>query len=337
MHDFWKSSGYHLLRRTVDGRLAVTDDFLRAYLRRPELNPVGESCANEIALHQALLDDPRQTVEPARIEAMEDADMRDNYRVILGFRDALVESETLETCYLGLFGSGRVRIPPLFIDHMAHAIARNMLDGCDDPMRLRAAELLFRSQKAMVEDGAILLADEDTVDMHAAGGGYGNLGRLLAENNTPTASVDLDVLGEDNSALYWQRDDRYDMVLDASFGRPGMIALCWVLEAWVRHFWGAEVSIEPVGMIRDERWAWHIGLEAESSAILNDLYDGNDVGEDRMARLLSLYRLTFRDPAQMRPEVAGKPVYLGLAMDTDSIVRLKPQNLLLNLPLAEAS
>lgn len=337
MHDFWRSSGFHLLARTEDGRLAVTDDFLRAYLRRPELAPVEESCAAEIALHEALLEDPWLMIDDARVGELADAEARDNYPVLLAFRDALVAGGTLETCYLDVFRKPGSAIAPLFVDHMAHAIARNMLDGCDDPIRLRAAELLFRSQKATVEDGAILLADEDTVDMHAASGGFGSLGQLLAEAGTPTRSVELDVLGEDNAETYWQRDDRFDMVLDVSFGRPGLDALCRVLESWVGHFLGAEVAIEPVGTIRDERWVWHIGLDPESSAILNDLYDGADVAEHRLARLLSLFRLSFRDAAQMRPDLAGRPVYLGLAMDSDNVVRLKPQNLLVNLPLAKAS
>jgi hypothetical protein len=32
--------------------------------------------------------------------------------------------------------------------------------------------------------------------------------------------------------------------------------------------------------------------------------------------------------------VAGIPVYLGLAMDEAQVLKLKPQNLVLNLPLA---
>jgi len=35
--DFWRNSGFHLLERDAGGRLQVTDDFLRAYLLRPEL------------------------------------------------------------------------------------------------------------------------------------------------------------------------------------------------------------------------------------------------------------------------------------------------------------
>ena len=54
-----------------------------------------------------------------------------------------------------------------------------------------------------------------------------------------------------------------------------------------------------------------------------------------MTRLLSLFRLEFRDSRVMRSDIAGRPVYLAMAMGEDSRLRLKPQNLLVNLPLAE--
>ncbi len=336
MRDFWKSSGFHLLQRDGAGALVVTDDFLRAYLHRPELAPVEESCDAERALHAMLVEDPRAIVEAARLEAVADSDARDNFRVILGFRDLLVASGTVEAAYLAI-ARGAPGVPPLFVDHLAHAITRNMLDGCDDPIRLRAAELLFRAQNVSLTDGAILLADEDTVQMHAASGGFGNLGRLIAETGTPTRNIELDVLSEDNKAIYWGRDDRFDTVLDVSFGRPGLIALTGVLQSWLRHFLAVETEIEPVGMIRDERWVWHVGLDVAASAILNDLYNEIEVGEDRLATILSLFRLTFRDPDRMRADIAGRPVYLGMAMDNSKVLRLKPQNLLVNLPLVEAS
>jgi hypothetical protein len=47
-----------------------------------------------------------------------------------------------------------------------------------------------------------------------------------------------------------------------------------------------------------------------------------------------LFRLDFVNPNEMRADVAGKPVYLGLTMNADNVVKLKPQNLLVNLPLA---
>jgi hypothetical protein len=36
----------------------------------------------------------------------------------------------------------------------------------------------------------------------------------------------------------------------------------------------------------------------------------------------------------MRAAIAGRPVYLAMAMDAGNHLVLKPQNLLLNLPLA---
>lgn len=42
MPDFWSHCGFHLLERLADGRLGVTDDFLRAYVERPEMRPVDE-------------------------------------------------------------------------------------------------------------------------------------------------------------------------------------------------------------------------------------------------------------------------------------------------------
>ena len=44
-------------------------------------------------------------------------------------------------------------------------------------------------------------------------------------------------------------------------------------------------------------------------------------------RAVSFFRLDFADPHHMRPGMAGKPVYLGLMMDADRNVKIKPQNL----------
>jgi hypothetical protein len=332
--DFWLSSGFHLLARDGSGHLAVTDDFLRAYLFRPEMLPSAESCPAEIALHDALLADPRQSVGEARLTALADADVRDNYRVVLRFRDRLVGSGTLEAAYLNLFRDGGMDLPPLFIDHLAHAILRNLLDGARDPFRWRAAELFFRSQKVSLDEGGIMLADEETVERQADGSSLAPLERLVAQSGASLRGTSLDVLIEENAASYLGRSDRFDMVLDLSFGRPGLDAFCRVLEAWVAHLLGISVQIEPVGMIRDEHWSWHIGLDTEASAILDELYRGHPVDEARLGRILSLFRLGFRDAVAMRPDLAGRPVYLGLAMTQDRRLRLKPQNLLVNLPLA---
>jgi hypothetical protein len=340
MQDFWRDCGYHLLERRGDGHLAVTDDFLRAYLNRPELRPVPESNDAERALHAALLRNPREAVGAERLAALADPDAIENYQVVLAFRERLLTAGSLEETYLQLFlepqglsGAG-ITIPPLFIDQLAHVIARAMLEGESDPLKLRAAELLFRPQQVTINDGAVMAADAETVEMFATSGGFGSLGRLVAEAQTPLRTVELDVLTEDNAELYWTRDSRYDTVLNLNFAGAGLDALCRVLERWIAHFYDIAVSIQPVQTITDERWIWHVGLDAEGNALLNDLYNGVEVGEGRLARLLSLFRMDFQDPSVVLPELAGRPVYLAMAMGENSRLRLKPQNLLVNLPLA---
>lgn len=335
--DFWRSSGRHLLAADGGGRLTVTDDFLRAYWLRPEIVPVQDSCAEEIALHDALMFDPRVAVPDERLERLADPDVRDNYRTVLRFRDRLLAGASVEAAYLDLIRGDSAGIPPVFLDQLVHLILRQLLADCADPLRLRAAELLFREQKVTIQEGAIMLADEETVEMHASGAGLGALGRLLVEGEAPLKRVELDVLDEANAAIYWQRSDRFDTVLDLGFARPGLDGLCRVLEAWVAHFTGAAVAIQPVQQIRDEHWVWHVGLDAEASALLNVLYRGEAIDEAGRARLLALFRLEFRDPADTLARVRGRPVYLGLAMTAAQRLKLKPQNLLINLPLARAA
>lgn len=334
--EFWNASGFFLLSRGDQGGLVVTDDFLRAYFGRPEIRPIPESCPAEIFLHERLMESPRMEVVDTDILAIADPDARENYDIVLKFRDLLLAHDTLEAAYLALMRSGRIDIPPLFVDQLAHAILRNALDGLEDPLRARAGELFFRTQKATIREGAILLADEEIVEQLAQSGGTSPIAQLMA--GTPMApSVDMDVLDRDNARIYWARSDQFDTVLDLTFARPGLDALCRVMESWVAHFLKIDVVIQPIQSIRDEKWSWHTGLDTESTAILNDLYEARDVEEDRLARLLSLFRLEFHDRTVMLDRVTGRPVYMGLAMDTEGIVRMKPQNLLLNLPLAPPS
>ena len=334
--DFWRSSGFHLLERNGAGRLRVTDDFLRAYLLRPELRPVAESGPGETALYERLLDEPRRAIAAGDLDAVEDEDARGNLRVWLDFRARLLGTDSLEACYRRLFDAD-VRTPPLFIDQLVQIVLRGVLDGVDDPLEARAAELFYREQKVSVDEGRILLADLETVEMHASGGTYGSLGRLIVEAQTPVKAVNLDVLDADNGALYWLRDQRHDLVLGLNYGRAGIAALGRVIARWVRHFSGIEATVTPLRQIQDARWAWHIGLDAQATAVLNDLWRGGEVEAGRLARLLALFRMDFADPGCLRPEVAGKPVYLALAMDEENVVRMKPQNLLINLPLAAPS
>ncbi len=314
--------------------LRVSDDFLRAYYLRPEIHPVEESGPLERELHAALMAEPRLRVAEKELKSLEDADMQENYRVLLRWRDRLLAAGTVEGAYMALF-KGAVDVPPMFVDQLAHVVLRNVLDRTDEPLRLRAGELFFREQKATLKDGHVLLADLETVEMHASGHRYGSVGRLIVEAQGELGAAELDVLDSANASLYWERESRHDTVVSFTYGRPALDAFARVIEKWVRHFLAVDVRVKPIRQIEEPRWAWHVGLDAGSTAILNDLWAGNEVDAGRMRNILALFALRFEDPAAMRGDIAGREVYLALSAE-DGVVRMKPQNLLLNLPLNEA-
>ena len=286
------------MERDPAGRLRVTDDFLRAYYLRPEVHPVEESCDAERALHASLMESPRRQVSEDELQGLEDEDARENYRVVLRFRQKLLDAGSVEGCYMNLF-KGAVDVPPLFIEQLAHVILRNILDRCSDPLQLRAAELFFREQKATLQEGHALLADLETVEMHASGSRYGSIGRLIVEAQGDVGKVNLDVLERANAALYWERDSRHDTVISLTYGRPALDALARVVEAWVSHFLNLRVSVKPIRKIEEPRWAWHVGLDAESTAIMNELWKGGEVDHGRMQRILALFEMKFDDAAAM--------------------------------------
>ena len=341
-------------QRNERGWLVPTDDYLRGFLARPELLPVPESCKAELALHAALVQSPSKPVSPGTLPTLRDADARESYTLFLRFRDGLLAAGTLEAYYLSMFprdGNGSINIPPLFIDLLAEAITRNLLDDSTDAYEARAADMLFRSQRISVQDGQVLSGDGATLDMFNETGGLGDMGRFLAEAKAPLRSIDMQVLSDDNASDYFQQAGRHNFLLDLtqevsndlSHGlvftmtraRSGLKALASVLQKWVKHFLGVAVTIKPLQKIDDEAWRWHLGLDVEATALLNDLYEGREVEPARTQRLVSLFRLDFLNPQEMRADVAGKPVYLGLMMNEQGVVKLKPQNLLVNLPLRQ--
>ncbi|MBP3982574.1 MULTISPECIES: DUF6352 family protein [unclassified Acidovorax] len=350
--DFWPYCGFQSLARDTRGWLLPTDAYFQWILARPELALVPESCAAEVALHQSLAKSPLRPVAPQELVALADDDARENYAVFLRFRDALVRAGTLEAFYLQLMRSGAVNVPAVFIDAVVQALLRNLLDNCNDAFEARAAEMLFRPQRITLHEGQMLAGDRATLDMLNETAGLGDMGRLLLESGALQPTAQVQVLAADNAGQYWQASDRHHFLLDLTHeltqdlshgltlkmtrARSGLKALARVLERWVAHLLGVQVQIEPVHQVTDSAWRWHVGLDVESTAILNDLYQDRPVDAERMARLVSLFTLTFVNPAEMRADVAGKPVYLGLATSAEGVVRIKPQNLLLNLPLASA-
>jgi hypothetical protein len=328
MRDFWLSCGHHLLDRDAGGGLVATDEFLKVYLARPELAPPPEACVVEKTLHAALLADPRRPVGADDIAAIADADARENWTLMIGFRDHLLAYPTLEAAYLALMRRGAGRTPPLFVNQLVHVILRNILDGCEDAFVLRAAELFFRPQRVTLHEGSLLAADEERI----AGSNPAPVSPLVAMLGLEK-SAEIDVLVDDNAAEYFERSDAYDMALDLTAGRRGLLALAQVIARWVRHLLAAEVEVEPLVELRDAPLTWYVGLDAEGTRIGDMLWRSEPLEEATRGQVVGLFRLTFRDRSVVAENVAGEPVYLLLAMTPEKSMRMKPQNLLTGLPV----
>jgi hypothetical protein len=325
--DFWLSCGHHLLDRGEDGGLIVTDEFLKAYLARPEIAPPLDACAVERGLHLALLKDPRKPVDPRQIAAIADADARENWELMLSWRDHLVRHATLEAAYLEIVRHDLI-FPRIFIDQLVQVILRNILDDCDDVFVLRAAELLFRTQRLTSYEGSLIAADEEAIP----GSRARPLSPLVAMLGT-FAPTEVDVLSETNAAQYWQRSDAFDMALDLTAGRRGLAALGHVVTRWVHHLLAVDVEIDPVTELRDARLTWYVGLDANATRIGDALWNGDELDQAARRLVVGLFRLTFADEAEIVEHARGAPTYLIAAMSVDQTLRLKPQNLITGLPV----
>ncbi len=345
MTDFWTHSGFHLTTRDSSGACVPGSDLFRAYFARPEVAPVADSCIAERSLFDRLQTDPFLEVSVAELAALADPDARENYQVVLAFRDHLLKARTLEHAYRDFFmgASGQHRnflasgFPPLFADQLAQMILRGVLDGCDDGLMARAAELFFREQRAHLADGQVLLADLETIEFQAQaardGTRFGNLGRLIAEAQTPLRSVELDVLEKENASTYWERDERHDTALRINFGCSGLVALCRVIEKWIGHFHATEVQVEPVRQIEAARMRWYVGLDSAATALLNEIYNQQPLDDASRNQILCMMSLRFADETILLDAARGMPCFMALAMDQNNNVRMKPQNLLMNLPI----
>ncbi|MGZ3410376.1 MAG: DUF6352 family protein [Xanthobacteraceae bacterium] len=330
MKDFWLSCGHHLLDRAEGGGLMLTDDFLKVYLARPELMPPPEACMAERDLHAALFAEPRKPVATADVASIADADARENWRVMLAFRDLLIAHPTLEAAYLDIVRRG-VKVPYLFLNQLIHVILRNALDGCEDPYVLRAAELFFRAQRMTLHEGALIAADEETI----AGKSGTPLSPLVSMLGIPR-EAEIDVMNDDNADHYFEHSDQFHVALDLSGGQRGHRALAEAITRWIWHLLAVEVEVEPFTEITNANFTWYAGLDSEGTKIGDALWNGEPLDDATRSRIVGLYKLSFRDPFGVVETLRGEPVYLILAADTDMVLRFKPQNLVTGLPLEHA-
>jgi len=292
----------------------------------------------ERSLHQRLTEQPRAEVLEAEISAMADEDIQENYRVWLRFRTRLLAASSLEAFYMSLFKGEGVDVPPLFIAQLAQIFVRHILGDEAHPLEARMGELFFRTQKiTVIDDGIVMGADEEVVARNAQAGDTGNIMDLLKGKSMAMRSADLDVIHEDNAEEYWSRNEDFDLAVQLNFGHEPINHFCRVLEKWIKHFLGVSVRITPMQQISDPKWSWHVGLDAAATEILNKLYNKELVESDELQKVICLFRLDFIDEAAVAQAQAGKPVYMAIAMNDQQQLKLKPQNLLFNLPLAKTS
>jgi hypothetical protein len=289
-------------------------------------------------LHQRLLERPQADIADSEVAAMADEDIQENYRIWLRFRARMLSASSLESFYMSLFKGGGVDVPPLFVAHLAQIFVRHILGDEPHPMEVRMGELFFRAQKiSVIEDGIVMGADDEVVARNGQAGETGNIMDLLKGKSMAMRSADLDVLYEENATEYWDRNEDFDFAVQLNFGHEPINHFCRVLEKWLKHFLGVQVRLTPMQQITDPKWSWHVGLDAAATEVLNKLYNKEPIDADELARIICLFRLDFIDQAAVARAQEGKPVYMAIAMNDQKQLKLKPQNLLFNLPLVKVS
>ena len=147
------------------------------------------------------------------------------------------------------------------------------------------------------------------------------------------AEADIDIMSDENAGHYFEHSDLFHVAIDLTAGRRGLAALAQAMQRWIAHLLNVEADIEPLTELRDAKFTWYVGLDSDGSGIGDRLWNGDELDEANAARVVGLFRLTFRDPGIVMEKVRGDPVYLILAMTDDKLLRFKPQNLVTGLPV----
>src|SRR5204863_5867978 len=112
-------------------------------------------------------------------------------------------------------------------------------------------------------------------------------------------------------------------------------ALGDVIARWLEHLLALKTTVEPLTAVRDVNLAWYVGLDAQAAKIGDALWHGEEADEAAQSRVVGLYRLTIADTDVVLDKAKGEPIYLLLAMTPDGLMRMKPQNLVIGLPIRQ--
>ena len=336
MPDFWRSCGYRLLTTGTDGRLTLTDDFLRASLLRPELAPVPESCAAELALHDTLMAAPRGAVGDAELAALADPDIRENYAIWLRFRGRLTAAPSLEAAYAALFRDG-VDVPPLMVQQLTRGAAAASAG------RRRRSDARARRRDAVpaAEDRRARRWRRDG-RRRADGRAAFDDRRLRQPRRAPAAEPGAAADRRSRCPRRGKRAPPTGSATSATISRSASIAdarrwprLCRVLERWIAHFLGVAVTIEPKREIDDERWVVARGPRRRGErAPQRSCTTASTSTRNEWAAFCVCSSSGSRIPPTCARTSPGVRSIWRWRWTPQSRLKLKPQNLLLNLPLA---
>jgi hypothetical protein len=227
---------------------------------------------------------------------------------------------------------GAGSLPPIFLQHLTHVIARNAFDECEDGRVLRAAECFFRPQRITFHEGLVLLADEEAISTHEHDRKNSPLLNMLGG----AAVTELEILTDENAATYKARSDAHDLVFDLTHLDKGRAAFAEAMAIWTRHLLGFAPDYTPVDQFSDEPMGWFISLDPDGTTLGNKVWAGEALGEEDRARVLALFTFTLPDHPRIKADKRGKKGFAVLGSNAEKLLRLKPQNLIAGLPLAEA-
>jgi hypothetical protein len=93
-------------------------------------------------------------------------------------------------------------------------------------------------------------------------------------------------------------------------------------------------EVRPIANPTDIPLHWFIGLDQEATRLGNAWWS-REVPEPReLDRVVGLFVMRIHDEARIVERLRGKPVLLIMAGTDTGVLRLRPQNLIMGLPLA---
>src|SRR5258705_1427515 len=245
----------------------------------------------------------------SRVAAIADADTRENWQMMIAWRDQLVRYWSLEAAYLEIVRRN-IKFPNILICQLVQAILRNALDDCGDVFMLRAAEMFFVPQWLVLQEASIVAIDEEP---DPSPGLHSPLPLSTLLGLLPTAEIDL--LSDSTAESYWERSDRFDMALDLTTGRRGLIALGDVVARWLSHLLAIDVVVEPVAELQSAPFSWYVGLSSDATRIGDAIWNEDDLDDTTRDQLVSLVLLTVRAPAALFDNVRVEQLDVLLAVE----------------------